>query len=114
MFKNSSKFLFSSSYSKQIFPILFITIFCIFLNRGSSPLLTEGFVLQELPLYRSIRDTEIKATPLFFIKSSNNNLFERKSRAFNFQRLNKLRNFWQRNEALRMALFPEQKFIYEL
>uniref|UniRef100_A0A914NDF3 Uncharacterized protein n=1 Tax=Meloidogyne incognita TaxID=6306 RepID=A0A914NDF3_MELIC len=80
----------------------------------SSPLLTEGFVLQELPLYRSIRDTDVKATPLFIIKSQpKNDLFERKSRAFNFQRLNKLRNFWQRNEALKMALFPEQKFIYE-
>ena len=52
-----------------------------------------------MPLYRSIRDTEIKATPLILVKSPNgDNLFERQTRAFNFQRLNKLRNFWQRNE----------------
>uniref|UniRef100_A0A915NQT0 Uncharacterized protein n=2 Tax=Meloidogyne TaxID=189290 RepID=A0A915NQT0_9BILA len=116
MIKIASKFLFPSHISQQHskLPILFITIFYILIVMESSPLLTEGFVLQELPLYRSIRDTDVKATPLFIIKSQpKNDLFERKTRAFNFQRLNKLRNFWQRNEALKMALFPEQKFIYE-
>ncbi|KAF7633890.1 hypothetical protein Mgra_00006752, partial [Meloidogyne graminicola] len=76
---------------------LTIFLFTIFYFIAIGSFTTEGFVLQELPLYRSIRDTEIKATPLILIKSPNN-LFERKTRTFNFQRLNKLGNYWKNNK----------------
>ncbi|KAI1712539.1 hypothetical protein DdX_09631 [Ditylenchus destructor] len=56
----------------------------------------DGFVLQELPLYRSERHE-----PRAFAPDSGSLSFGREVRAYNFPRWNRLHSFWTRNEMLK-------------
>ncbi|KAL3108501.1 hypothetical protein niasHT_015423 [Heterodera trifolii] len=90
----------------------------------------NAFILQELPLYRNVRNQR-HATPsigpskpsidygirrssvsmplVIRLEDGMPTIFVRPSRAFNFHRLNRLQDFWHRNEALRRLTQTENR-----